>query len=227
MKIGFTLSGLLVILTSALFFAGRSSTAGTTAEVPLAAVASRLLHNNVGYLDIQWTPTGSGIECRRKLIAGSNPPTLSYTIVFAFVNDLVSVGSTGDEIPTISCGALASSGINTNNPRQYFLSFTVLAGTPPTQYEQCDGQYITATLRNVNDAAGNHSDTVSATMGLLVGDVNGSQRTDSGDVTFTRSKTISVPDQNTPRFDVDASGRIDAGDVTNVRVHTVTVLPPP
>jgi hypothetical protein len=224
--------GALVILTSVLFHAGRSSTAGTTAEVPLAAVASRLLHNNVGYLDINWVPTDPpGVETRRKSVAGSDPPSLAYTIVFKFVNNLVSVGSTGAETPTISCGTLdlANTGINGSDAHEYILNFTVLdtldLSTSPPTYEQCDGQFITATLSNVNDSVGNHSDTVSATMGLLIGDVNASRRTDSGDVAFTRSKTVSIPNQFTCPFDVDTSGRIDAGDVTRVRQHTITVLP--
>jgi hypothetical protein len=62
-------------------------------------------------------------------------------------------------------------------------------------------------------------------MGLLVGDVNSSKRTDAGDVTAVRNHTVSIPDQQTFRFDVNASGRIDAGDVTATRNATVTVLP--
>jgi len=63
------------------------------------------------------------------------------------------------------------------------------------------------------------------TMGVLLGDVNATARTDAGDVTAVRNKTVSIPDQQTFRFDVNASGRIDAGDVTTTRNATVTVLP--
>ena len=62
-------------------------------------------------------------------------------------------------------------------------------------------------------------------MGILLGDVNSTARTDAGDVTAVRNKTISIPDQSTFRFDVNVSNRIDAGDVTATRNATVTVLP--
>jgi hypothetical protein len=63
--------------------------------------------------------------------------------------------------------------------------------------------------------------------GQLVGDVNGSQRADGGDVTQTRNKTVLIADQQNFQVDVNTSGRIDAGDVTKVRQHAITVLPPP
>jgi hypothetical protein len=198
--------------------------------VQLSQLASRQTHGGgAGTFDIQWAPTDlPGVETRRGTpVPGSSPPALSYALVFKFANALASVGSTGMEAPAISCGSidLVNSGIGVD-PHEYILKFTVLANNPPT-LEQCDGQYITGTLTNVNDAAGNHSDTVSGTMGLLIGDVNTSRRTDSADVAFTRSKTVSIPtDAATARFDVNLSGRIDIGDVTVVRNHTVTVLPP-
>jgi hypothetical protein len=62
-------------------------------------------------------------------------------------------------------------------------------------------------------------------MGVLLGDVNASGRTDSGDVTAVRAHTVSVPgDDATACFDVSVTGRIDAGDVTATRNATVTVL---
>jgi hypothetical protein len=61
-------------------------------------------------------------------------------------------------------------------------------------------------------------------MGVLLGEVNASRRTDAGDVTVVRNNTVSIPDQQTFRYDVNTSGRIDAGDVTVVRNSSVTVL---
>ena len=79
-------------------------------------------------------------------------------------------------------------------------------------------------LNNVTDSANDVGD-VSAHMDVLLGDVNASGRTDSGDVTAVRNRTVSVPDQQTFCFDVNASGRIDSGDVTVTRNASVTVLP--
>jgi hypothetical protein len=223
----FTLGGLL-ILTSILFVAGDSSPAGTLAEVQLLQIASRQTHGAAGPFDIQWAPTDlPGVESRQGVpIPNSSPSTRSYMLVFKFANPLVFVGSTGTEMPTISCGSvdLVNSGIGAD-AHEYILKFAVLDHPPPA-LEECDQQYITGTLKNVNDSVGNHSDTVSGTMGLLVGDVNSNRRTDSGDVTAVRNMTVSTPDQSTCRFDVNVRGRIDAGDVTATRNATVTVLPP-
>ena len=60
-------------------------------------------------------------------------------------------------------------------------------------------------LNNVTDSANDVGD-VSAHMDVLLGDVNASGRTDSGDVTAVRNRTVSVPDQQTFCFDVNASG---------------------
>jgi hypothetical protein len=79
-------------------------------------------------------------------------------------------------------------------------------------------------LRSVSD--GTTTNDVSIPMGVLFGDVNGSQRTDSGDITIVRNHTISIPTDNAAaRFDVTLSGRIDSGDVTAVRNYAVAVLP--
>jgi hypothetical protein len=87
-----------------------------------------------------------------------------------------------------------------------------------------NAQKITVTLYGVND--GSSTANVSIPMGILLGDVTLSRRTDSGDVAATRSHAISVPtDNTTARFDVNLSGRIDSGDVTTVRNNTITFIP--
>jgi hypothetical protein len=87
-----------------------------------------------------------------------------------------------------------------------------------------NAQKITVTLLGVNDGTNTYD--VSVQMGVLLGDVNSSGRTDSGDVTAVRNHTVSIPsDDQTARFDVNVSGRIDAGDVTATRNASVTVLP--
>ena len=79
----------------------------------------------------------------------------------------------------------------------------------------------------MTDSANNTGD-ISAHMDVLLGDVNSTGRTDAGDVTQVRNRTVTIPDTTNPasfRYDVNASGRIDAGDVTTTRNATVTVLP--
>jgi hypothetical protein len=86
-----------------------------------------------------------------------------------------------------------------------------------------NAQNITVSLLGVS--AGGASGDIPVTIGVLLGDVNSTRRTDSGDVTQVRNHTVSVPDQDTFRFDVNTTGRIDAGDVTVTRNASVTVLP--
>jgi hypothetical protein len=88
-----------------------------------------------------------------------------------------------------------------------------------------NAQYLTVSLANVHDSAGNGSNAVSATMGVLLGDVNGSGRVDSGDVFLVRQQSLQDANSSNFREDVDASGRIDSGDVSLVRQQTLTSLP--
>jgi hypothetical protein len=164
----------------------------------LTSVVSRKIHGSVGTFDIDLPLVGTpGIECRS---GGANG---TYQMIFTFVNNLTSCGT--NNIGSLSSGP----GLN-----QCTVDLTGVANQ----------QYVTIALNNVIDSQ-NNSGNVATTMGVLVGDVNSSKRTDSGDVTQVRSHTVLIPDIQTFRLDVDASGRIDAGDVTTTRNASVTVLP--
>jgi len=123
---------------------------------------------------------------------------------------LTSVGG----VSVTSGAGTVSSGAIGPNPNQYMVNLTGVT----------NAQYITVTLSNVRDAA-SHVGDVSASMGVLIGDADASGRTDSGDVTLARQKTVGRPDASTFRNDVNTSGRIDSGDVTVTRNASVSVLP--
>jgi hypothetical protein len=176
------------------------------------AVVSRKNHGTAGSFDIDLPFTGNpGIECRS---GGANG---DHTLVFSFPNALSTVGSVTASATTSGGTApvtvLNTSGIGTDT-HQYFVNLT---GVP-------NASHLSVALNSVTDAAGDVGN-VSAHMDVLLGDVNASGRTDSGDVTAVRNHTVAVPDQQTFRFDVNVSGRIDAGDVTATRNASVTVLP--
>jgi hypothetical protein len=179
--------------------------------VVLTGVASRKIHGSAGSFDLDLPLTGTpGIECR------SGGPNGDHTLVFTFLNTLSTV--TG-----ITATATTSSGTQTLTPtgnigtdtHEYIVNLT---GVP-------NASHLNVTLNGVTDSA-NHVGDVSGHMDVLLGDVNSTGRTDSGDVTAVRNKTVSIPDQQTFQFDVNISGRIDSGDVTATRNATVTVLPP-
>jgi hypothetical protein len=190
-----------------------SSSGSTTQAVGVVPefVVSRKIHNTAGTFDIPLPLSGApGIECRMPGRTSPACPSADYEIIFHFANPVVTCG-------TPSCGAsdcsLSSSAVG---PDQTDCS--VCATNVP------NAQYLTITLAGVIDTTPAMGD-VSVTMGVLLGDVNSTRRTDAGDVTAIRNKTVSIPDQQTFRYDVNASGRIDAGDVTTTRNATVTVLP--
>jgi hypothetical protein len=174
--------------------------------VRLNAVVSRMTHGSAGTFDVDLPLTGSpGIECRS---GGANG---DYTIVFIFANTLVSVQRAS---VTSGTGTVRNSGIG-NDAHQYIVDLTGVT----------NAQYVTATLANVIDSQGNGSASVAATMGVLVGDVNGSGRVDSTDVFQVRQQTLQNANVSNFRMDVDVSGRIDSTDVFLVRQQTLTSLP--
>lgn len=172
------------------------------APLQLTGVVSRKVHDGAGTFDIPLPLTGSpGIECRS---GGSNG---EHQLVFTFA---LPVTLNKAELTT-GVGSVASfSGNGTT-------SVTVnLSGIT-------NAQTIAVTLFGVNDGTNMADLTIS--MGVLLGDVNASRRTDAGDVTQVRQNTVQITAQDNFRYDVNLSGRIDAGDVTVTRQQTVTTLP--
>jgi hypothetical protein len=190
--------------------------AATCLPIPvLNAVVSRKTHVGLtppGDLPLALTGTPT-IECRSGGIPSGN-----HTLVFTFANTLTSVtGNTTTATTSSGTQSVTCSGSITA-ANQYTLNCT---GVP-------NASHLNVTLNGVTDnvpSTGN----VSVKMDVLFGDVNSTARTDAGDVTQVRNRTVSIPDTTNPasfRYDVNISGRIDAGDVTATRNATVTVLPP-
>jgi dockerin type I repeat protein len=182
----------------------------------LTSVVSRKTHGTLSPPgDLVLTSSGPAtIEPRTGGIPSGN-----HTLVFSFVNTLNAVSSVTATATTSggpqSVTATGSIGTDTH---QYIVNLT---GVP-------NASHVNVTLNGVTDSTLNSGD-VPAHMDVLLGDVSLSGRTDAGDVTQVRNRTVSIPDTTDPasfRFDVNASGRIDAGDVTTTRNATVTVLPP-
>jgi len=172
---------------------------GTISTIPLLSVVSRKTHGSITPpFDIDLPLTGPpGIECRT---GGVNA---NYTLVFTFANPVAACG-------TVNTGAVTSG----PNPNQCTVS---LSGVP-------NAQFLTVTLTGVSDTACNTGN-ISATMGVLIGDVNASGLVDSGDVFLVRQQTGQTANASNFREDVNASGLIDSGDVFVTRQHTASSLP--
>lgn len=168
-------------------------------------IVSRKTHGDAGTFDIDLT-NATGIECRSGGLNGN------YTLVFTFANSLTNID--GATI-TNGTGSVASSSVDSNDAHNYIVNLTGVG----------NDQTITVNLNNVSDSAGDFSSTVSASMGLLIGDVNASGVVDSGDVFLVRQQTGQSATQSNFREDVNASGLIDSGDVFLTRQQTGTSLP--
>src|SRR5207249_11424497 len=89
------------------------------------------------------------------------------------------------------------------------------------------GQYLTVTLNNVADNAGNSGNVVGPQMGVLVGDVNFTGTTNNTDVGLVKAKvTVPVTETNF-RNDVNASGTINNTDVGITKAQVSAQLPSP
>jgi hypothetical protein len=173
--------------------------------VPLNSVVSRKVHGSVGTFDVDLT-SGSGIECRS---GGANG---DYTLVFTFANPLTTVGSAS---VTSGTGSVSGSSIDPADAHNYVVNLTGVV----------NAQTIALSLTNVTDSAGNFSPAIPASMGVLLGDVNGSRRVDAADVSSVRQQTLQSVTNSNFREDINASGRIDAADVSIARQQTLTSLP--
>jgi fibronectin-binding autotransporter adhesin len=184
------------------------------ALAPVSAV-SRKTHGTAGTFDINLPLVGPiGIECR------SGGATNDFQLVLTFPTP-VTVNAAPQAQVTTGSGQVGTGG--TPNGGVVTLDSSGKVVTVPLT-SVTNAQRITITLFNVSDGVNTNS-ALALPMGILLGDVNSTARTDAGDVTAVRNKTVTIPDQSTCRFDVNASGRIDAGDVTATRNATVTVLP--
>ena len=149
-----------------------------------------------------------GVECRSGGASGD------YKMVFSFSNNLTSVASAS---VTGGCGSVVSgtSGIGPN-PNQYTANLTGVTCI----------DYVTVTLNNVNDSAGNHSDTVPGPeMGVLVGDTTGNGSVNASDISQTKSKSGLAVDSTNFRTDVTVNGSINSSDISTVKSKSGTALP--
>jgi hypothetical protein len=173
----------------------------------LTAAASRKTHGSAGTFDISLPLSGTrGVECRSGAVAGI------HSVVFTFSENLTGV----DSRVVTPCGTVSSSNVGPN-PNQYTVNLTGV----------CNAQYVTVTLTGVHGSAGGTTASASATMGVLLGDVDASGRVDSNDVFLVRQQSLLPITSANFREDINASGRIDSNDVFIAQQQSLTGLPTP
>jgi len=177
-------------------------------QVSLSNVVSLKFQGTLGPFAVDLPLSGNGIECRS---GGANG---DHTLVFRFANPLISVDNAA---VTSGTGSVSNSAIDSSDARNYIVNLTGVT----------NAQTITVTLANVGDSAGNSSASVSASMGVLHGDVNGNGRVSNADVGGVKAQvgaTLSETDL-VFRHDVNANGTISNGDVGDTKAEVGSRLP--
>ena len=175
----------------------------------LNSVVSELTHGSAGTFDINLPMTGNpGVESRSSSALGSG----SYKMIFTFSQPLANVGAAG---VTNGNGSVSSSTINPNNAAQYVVNLMGVS----------NAQYVTVTLTNVSDSVGDFSGTLSATMGVLIGDTSANGVVNAADVALTKAQLGSSVGSGNFRADVNANGTINAADTASVKAKAGTSLP--
>jgi glucose/arabinose dehydrogenase len=171
----------------------------------LVSAASRKTHGSTPF-EINLPLTGTrGIECR----GGTNG---SYTMIFKFA---VPVSSVSNASVTTGVGSVSSRMTDSSNTRQYIVNLTGVT----------NAQYLTVTLSNVIDVAGNVISAVSAPMGVLQGDTNADGFVDSADISQTKSESGNAVTPLNFREDLNLDQFIDSGDISFVKAMSGTALP--
>lgn len=154
-------------------------------------------------IDLPLTGT-PGIEDRRS--SGG-----TYSLTFTFSNNLTSVAGVAS-----SCGTVVSGVIDGTNPHQFIVSLTGVL---------CNAQDVTVTLTNVQDDQSNTLAAASATMGLLLGDVDGDGFVTQADVDLVRASLGQPADATNFRRDINPDGTINRSDIQRARHQLGSHLP--
>ncbi len=171
--------------------------------VQLIGAVSRKVHGSAGTFDVDLL--SGAIECRS---GGANG---NYTLVFTFTNALTRVGTPS---VTNGSGSVSISAIG-NDPHQYVIELTGVT----------NAQNLAITLNDVQDAAGNFSSVTSASMTVLVGDVNSNGVVSNTDVASVKAQVAAPVDLSNFRNDVNANGTISNTDASIIKAQVGASLP--
>jgi hypothetical protein len=187
-----------------------SNEVGYTTPVPppppptspvLESVASRKAHSKVGAFDVPLAPNG-GLTVEGRL-------GTSLALVFRF------------DKPLVAASAAVTRGKAT------VAANSVIAGRDVTVSlaSVADAQWLTVTLVGIEAEDGGVLDEVSASLGILGGDVDGDGVVTTQDVDLVRLVSGQKTNATNFRADVDLSGSLTGSDVYAVRLRAGKVLP--
>jgi len=176
------------------------------APVPVIGAVSRKTHNDAGTFDLNLPLTGTpAVESRT---GGTNG---EHVIIVTFATRVTNVDAA---TVTSGTGFVAFSQLSPLGDR--YTAF--LSGIS-------NAQRVTVTLFNVNDAMGNHSDTIPVTFGVLLGDTNRNGFVTASDIGQVKGDAGQPVTEANFSSDVNANGAINASDIGQVKAQSGTLLP--
>ncbi|HEX8680470.1 MAG TPA: choice-of-anchor Q domain-containing protein, partial [Chthoniobacterales bacterium] len=178
---------------------------GLPPPVQLVSVLSRKTHGSVGAFDLNLALAEPPVVESR-----SGGATRDHTLIFTFANTLSSVGSVA---VTSGAGTVSSSAIG-YDARQLIVNLTGVA----------NAQRITVSVTNVTDSLG-YNVSVTASMGVLLGDSNDDRSVNSGDAQQTRSRSGQGTNGTNFRSDCNLDGAVNSGDAFIVRARSGQGIP--
>jgi hypothetical protein len=168
----------------------------------LTGAVSRKTQGGAGTFDINLPLSGEpGVECRN---TGGN-----YTQVYTFDNNVVS-GS-----------AAVTSGTGTISGSPAFSGHTMTVNLVGVT----DVQRITVTLTNVTDEFSHVLAPTSASMNVLIGDVNGNKSVNASDVALVKAQVGQAVTGSNFREDVTGDGSLTSSDVALTKSHLGNGVP--
>jgi WD40 repeat protein len=189
---------------SALLASAELYTPEETGNLTLLTAASRKTHGAKGDFDIDLPLAGDlGIECRTGLTR--------YAVVFTFNNNV-----TGADSATSGCGTVGSISVDPIDSHHLIVTFNGAT---------CNEQNVTITATNVHDDLGNTLAAASASMGVLIGDINGDGHVGNGDIGNIQAHRGEMTSSTNFHDDVTIDGRINNQDVQTARSHRGESLP--
>ena len=134
-----------------------------------------------------------------------------FTVNFTFNNNLASVASA-----TTGCGQVGSSMIDPTDSHRYIVNLRSVT---------CNEQDVVITLNGIVDDQSNTLPSASATMGLLLGDVDGDRTVTNADFSIAKADQGQITDGSNFRVDINTNGTIDRSDANLVKRQIGTSLP--
>jgi hypothetical protein len=173
--------------------------------VQLTGIASRKIHGGATTFDVDLGLNGTGVECRS---GGDNG---DYTVVFTFADTLTNVSGASIGGGT---AAISSDGIGAD-PHEYIVNLTGVTNQ----------QRVTVTLNSIQDSVGHFSSTMSGTMPVLLGDVNGNGNVAGSDVNLCKAQVGLELSLDNFRTDVNTNGSVTGSDVNVIKAQVGGGLP--